>query len=159
MQFAVYHTIFFEDQLLVRPGGPVLDLLNGSTVAGGGGQPKNEVEVQAGYSTGVLGARLSADWKQATTVNGGAASPTGSLHFSDLATVNLRLFANFGGMRELVQRRPWLRGTRLTLSVNNLFNERIHVTAANGPTPLSYQPAYLDPVGRVVRLSLRKLFL
>jgi hypothetical protein len=24
---------------------------------------------------------------------------------------------------------------------------------------LSYQPAYLDPVGRVVRLSLRKLFL
>jgi len=29
---------------------------------------------------------------------------------------------------------------------------------ATGQTPLSYQPAYLNPAGRTVSLSVRKLF-
>jgi len=32
------------------------------------------------------------------------------------------------------------------------------VRDANGVTPISYQPDYLDPTGRAVRLSIRKLF-
>jgi hypothetical protein len=33
------------------------------------------------------------------------------------------------------------------------------VRDANGATPLSYRPDYIDPQGRVIRLSFRKLFL
>jgi len=29
---------------------------------------------------------------------------------------------------------------------------------ATGATPISYQPAYLDPVGRKITVSFRKLF-
>jgi phosphoribosylformylglycinamidine (FGAM) synthase PurS component len=32
------------------------------------------------------------------------------------------------------------------------------VRDAAGATPISYQPAFLDPLGRTVRISLRKLF-
>lgn len=38
-----------------------------------------------------------------------------------------------------------------------VFDSRIRVRNALGATPLSYQPAYLEPVGRVVRISVRKL--
>jgi hypothetical protein len=34
----------------------------------------------------------------------------------------------------------------------------LRVTDAAGLTPVSYLPAYLDPLGRSVRVSVRKLF-
>jgi iron complex outermembrane receptor protein len=57
-----------------------------------------------------------------------------------------------------VKARPWLRGMRVTLSVDNVFNTRQRVTDASGAVPNTYQPDYLDPLGRTVRLSVRKLF-
>jgi iron complex outermembrane receptor protein len=57
-----------------------------------------------------------------------------------------------------VRAHPWLRGARISLSVGNLLNSRLQVRDAAGLTPLSYQPGYLDPLGRSVRISIRKLF-
>ena len=72
--------------------------------------------------------------------------------------MDLRLFADFAQQRSLILHHPLLAGTRISLSVTNLFDTRQRVRDASGVTPVSYQPAYLDPVGRVARLSLRKLF-
>jgi hypothetical protein len=41
--------------------------------------------------------------------------------------------------------------------VNNLLGARETVRDATGLTPISYQPGYLDPLGRSVRISFRKL--
>ncbi len=57
-----------------------------------------------------------------------------------------------------VRAHPWMRGARISLAVTNLFNQRQRVRDADGTTPVSYQPGYLDPLGRSVRLSVRKLF-
>ena len=46
----------------------------------------------------------------------------------------------------------------MTLAVTNLFNQRQRVTDQTGTVPIGFQPAYLDPLGRTVRLSVRKLF-
>ena len=51
-----------------------------------------------------------------------------------------------------------MRGTRVTLGIDNLFNARQRVTDQTGTVPLNYQPYLLDPLGRTVRLSIRKLF-
>jgi hypothetical protein len=158
LQLAVYHTLFFTDSMLVRPGGPLLDLLNGAASGTSGGQPQQQVEIQAGYTINNWGARISGDWLSGTTVTAGEGSPTGNLNFSDIATLNLRLFANAGAMRSVVRQHPWLRGARITLAVTNLFDQRVRVTDAAGQTPLSYQPGYIDPTGRAVTLSVRKLF-
>ena len=103
-------------------------------------------------------ARLSADWRNGTTVIGGAAGSTGTLQFSDIATVNLRLWDDFSPQKALLEHYPWLHGVRVTFSVTNLFNQSISVRSSTGPTPLIYQSAYLDPTGRVISLNLRKLF-
>ncbi len=155
---ALYHTIYFDDRMLVRNGGPLLDLLHGAAAGASGGQPQHQLEGQLGYTENNLGASLSANWLSGTTVQGGSANGAGDLTFSDLSTVNIRLFANAGAMRTVVQRHPWLRGTRITLNLFNLFDQRIKVTDASGRTPISFQPGYIDPSGRVFSLGVRKLF-
>lgn len=157
LQLALFHTVHLRERVTINDAIPVLDLLNGDVLGSGGGQPRHEVEAQAGLTRYGLGARLSANWKSGTHVNSGVGGATSDLDFSDLATVNLRLFADLGVRRELVQKHPILRGTRLSLSVNNLFDQQQTVRDANGAIPVTYQPDYLDPRGRVVQFSFRKL--
>ncbi len=154
ISLSLYHTWLLRDDILVRSGGPLLDLLGGDL----GAQSRHKVEARAGLTRNGLGLRVSGNWQSASTVRGNMADPTRNLDFSDLATLDLRLFANLGQQRKLAERFPLLRGTRLTLSVDNLFDSRQHVRDGNGGTPISYQPDYLDPLGRSVKLSLRKLF-
>jgi iron complex outermembrane receptor protein len=129
--------------------------LNGDALNSSGGQPRHEIEAQAGFTKSGLGARLTANWRSDTTVNSGA---SGALRFSDLTTLNLRLFSNLSAQREWVAAYPILRGTRVTFGVNNLLNSKIKVRDATGLVPVSYQPDYLDPLGRSIRLSVRKVF-
>jgi hypothetical protein len=157
IQFAIYHTVLFRDEVRISDGVPVLDLLGGDTTGAGGGSPRHQVEAQAGLSKNGWGIRASADWQSATHVRGDAGSSVGDLRFSDLTTVNLRLFANLGQMK-LFEGKGWARGMRVSFSVDNLFDQRLRVRDADGATPISYQPAYLDPLGRTVKLSIRKLF-
>jgi iron complex outermembrane receptor protein len=156
LQFALYHTWMFRDEIRIRDGLPVLDLLNGDASGSGGGSPRHQIEAQAGLSKNGWGIRLSGDWQSGTTVRGGSAASDSTLKFSDLATADLRLFANLGQM-PMFAGKGWARGARVTFSVDNLFNQRMDVRDETGATPLSYQPGYLDPVGRVVRVSFRKL--
>ena len=162
IQVALYHTWRFKDEILIREGLPELDLLNGSAVGNNGGRPRHELELQTGFFKNGLGARLNANWQSGTTVRG-ALNPGGGatqdLRFSSLATFNLRLFANLGEQPALVRRYPWLRGTRVSLGVNNLFNASQRVTDQAGQVPLGYQSDYLNPLGRAVTISIRKLFL
>jgi outer membrane receptor protein involved in Fe transport len=69
------------------------------------------------------------------------------------------LFANLGEQFGLVGRYPRLRGTQVRLEVDNILNNRPRVRDAGGGTPLNYQPDLLDPTGRTVGITLRKLFL
>jgi len=158
LRFALYHTWRFVQRVTIADGGPVLDLLNGDATGQSGGQPRHELEGQAGYFNNGLGVNLSAEYRSATTVNGGTAAVPTTLDFGSLTTANLRLFADANGRPDFVRRHPWARGARVTFSVDNLFNQRQQVTDQTGTTPIGFQPAYLDALGRTVRLSVRKLF-
>jgi hypothetical protein len=158
MQLALHHTLTFRDDILVRPGGPRVDLLAGGATGITGGTPRQKLEARAGASRNGLGAWMTVEWRSASDLAPGALDPDGTLRFGALAIVNLRLFANAGAMPALLQRRPWLRGSRLSVSLDNVFNERPHVTDAAGSTPLAFQPGYLDPTGRAVSINFRKLF-
>ncbi|HYW16522.1 MAG TPA: TonB-dependent receptor, partial [Allosphingosinicella sp.] len=160
LQLALYHTWNLTDSVLIRPGVPELDFLDGSAGGSRGGKPRHQLEFQGGFFKNGMGARLTANWQNATFVRGGA-NPGGStgedLFFDDFATVNLRLFADLG-LQKFARARPFLRGMRVSLSIDNLFDARQQVRDGLGTVPLSYQPGYLDPLGRSVRLSVRKLF-
>jgi hypothetical protein len=156
IQFSLTHTINLVDEVTIRPGLPKLDYLHGDALGSSGGRPRHELEAQAGYFNNGLGARLSANWRSGTRVD----SDTGdNLHFSPLATFDLRLFANLGERFDLVSKHPWLRGSSVRFEVNNLFDAKPRVRNAAGLVPDTYQPDLLDPLGRTIMISFRKLFL
>jgi len=156
LTFSLTDTITFVDRVRIRPGFPKLDFLHGDAAAQTGGTPRHQVQAQAGYFNNGLGARIGANWRSATNVN----TLTGdNLHFSPLATFDLRLFANPGDIPEVTVEHPWLRGTQVRLEFNNVFNSRPKVHDAFGKVPLNFQPDLLDPLGRTVMISFRKLFL
>jgi hypothetical protein len=153
----VFHTVALTDRIEIRDGLPALDLLDGSATGSRGGSPRHQVEVRAGVVRDGIGLRLNADWQSATRIDGGT-SGAGQLRFDDFTTVGVRLFANLGPQFKFVRDNRWLAGTRVVLSVDNVFDSRLQVSDATGGTPYSYQPTLLDPVGRTVRISVRKLF-
>ena len=71
---------------------------------------------------------------------------------------SLRLFANLGERFDLVAKHPWLRGTQVRLELQNMFDAKPKVRDAAGLVPNSYQPDLLNPLGRTVSISIRKLF-
>lgn len=158
ISFAVFHNWRLTEQVRVGAAGPVLDLLNGDTVSNGPGAPRHELEIQAGYNNNGLGVRLSANWQSATRVNGSLGGAGDTLNFGSIGTVNLRLFADLTQRLELLKKYPWMRGMRVAIAADNLFNQRQRVTDQAGATPIAYQPGFVDPLGRSVRLTLRKLF-
>ena len=156
IQLSLTDTITFVDKVRVGPAGPELDYLHGEAAGSTGGTPRHQVEMQAGWSNNGLGARLGANWRSGTTVT----TLTGDdLRFSPYGTFDLRLFANPGDIPEVAVKHPWLRGTQIRLSVDNLFNSHPQVRDANGVVPFNYQPGLLDPIGRTIMISFRKLFL
>ena len=156
LTFSLTDTITLVDEVTIGPGVPKLDYLDGDAVGQSGGRPRHEVEAQAGYFNNGLGARLAANWRSGSRVN----TATGDeLRFSPLATFDLRLFANLGQRLDLVARHPWLRGTSLRLEVSNLFDSKPGVRNSLGDIPFGYQADLLDPLGRTVSVTFRKLFL
>ena len=158
LQAAIYHTWHLTDRILVAADGPRLDLLRGDAIGGTGGQPRHEIEAQGGYTNNGLGARLSVNWRSGTEVDGGTAAAPARLRFGGLATANLRLFADLGQRPDWVRAHPWMRGMRVAVSIDNLLGDRQRVLDGTGVTPVNFQPSLLDPLGRAVRLSVRKLF-
>jgi hypothetical protein len=156
VMFSLTDTLTFVDKVRIAPGGPVLDYLHGDAAGSTGGTPRHNVQAQLGYFNNGLGARLVSNWRSGTTVNSFNGD---NLHFSSYGTFDLRLFANPGDIPEVVVKHPWLRGTQVQLQLTNMFNARPQVRDASGGVPLNYQPGLLDPLGRTIMISFRKLFL
>ena len=155
LTFSLTDSITFVDKTVIAPG-LELDYLHGDAAGSSGGTSRHNVEAQAGYFNNGLGARIGAKWRSGTNVDTLSGD---DLHFGSLATFDLRLFANPGDIPEVAVKHPWLRGTQVRFEVTNIFNTRPKVHSALGDPLLNYQPDLLDPLGRVIGISIRKLFL
>lgn len=154
LNISATHTVTFTDELSIRPGLPVLDYLNGEALSATGGRPRHQVELEGGYYNNGIGVRLTGEWRSASRI----ASTGDDLRFSPYATFDLRVFANLGERLDLVTRVPFLRGSSVRFEVNNIFNQRPDVSAASGVVPFAYQADRLEPIGRTVGVTFRKLF-
>lgn len=152
---SAYLTYRIQDEIVIRDDLPTLDLLDGAATSGRGGTSRTELQVQSGVFRNGMGMFVNANWREGTRVNGGLGGS--DLEFSDQATVNLNLFMDAGQRPKLVEQYPWLKGARISLGIDNLFDTRTEVTSSTGRVPLNYQPDFLDPQGRVIRINLRKI--
>jgi outer membrane receptor protein involved in Fe transport len=156
---SLFHTIELNNRALIAAGGPELDLLDGDAL-GESGVGRHKVELEGGLFKDGIGLRMSANYLSGSTVRGSGLPGSSDLEFGDLATFNLRLFAN-------LEQQKWLtgagepgfwKGARLSLRVDNLFDAQQRVTDSTGTVPLRYQPGLIDPTGRFVQIEFRKLF-
>ncbi len=146
-----------EDRLIIEGGLAPVDYLNGAAAGSQGGRPESEINLSTGLSRGGRGARLDLDWRGATRVDTGAAQSQ-TLEFSDLATLRAQAFYSFDEASGVPEQLSWLTGSRVSLTVHNLFDEKLQVSDAQGVTPVRYQQDLLDPVGRTIEVQFRKQF-
>lgn len=163
LRIALYDTWYFRDTLLARSGIPEFDFLNGapsSSIAGNsvaGTQPRHAIDLHTDFIDGGFVAQFRTHWHSSTEVNSGTPSAPDTLHFSALTTVDLRLLADLAKMPGS-RGHAWAKGMRVTLLTANLFDTHLRVRDAAGATPTGFEPGYVDGLGRVVTLSVRKAF-
>lgn len=157
-QVALYHSYRIQEEILIGPGVPVLDLLDGSATSRNGGASRHELELSGGVFHKGLGFRLQGTYRTGTTVAGTGLPGSSDLRFSDLATLSAFFFVNLDQRTGLTKSLPFLKGSRIAFRIDNVLNDVIDVRDQNGLVPLGYQAGYLDPRGRVFELSLRKRF-
>lgn len=154
---SVYHTWRFSETVLVAPGGPVLDLLDGDALTGGG-VARHALEFEGGAFHKGFGLRFNGNFTAPTRIKASGAPGTSDLRFGSLLRLDLRAFVNFDQQKKLVKAMPFLKGSRLMLVAENVFDQRQKVTDSSGTVPLGYQPDLLDPRGRFLGIDFRKMF-
>lgn len=155
---SIYHTVRFAETIRIRAGLPELDLLGGSAIGSNGGVPRHGIEMEGGLFLNGIGLRFTGNYQSGSRVDGGVLPGATDLRFNDIATFGMRAFVNLDNKPKLTEAVPFLKGSRLRLGVDNIFNAQQRVTTDAGEVPLRYQPGFIDPQGRVVSLSFRKRF-
>lgn len=153
----VYHTVQFDNTVRIAPGGPLLDLLGGDALAAGG-TPRHALELNGGLFKNGFGMFMNGSWSAPATVRATGTPGSSDLRFGSVTKLGISAFADLGARAGLVKAVPFFKGSRVSLRFENLFDSRQKVTDASGAVPLSYQPDYLDPRGRVIELEFRKMF-
>jgi hypothetical protein len=151
------YTHELKNEVLIAPGGPLLDLLSGDAISGGG-QPRDTLNFNGGLFYAGFGGNVNARYIGSSRINGSGLPGSTDLVFDDYAIVNLRVFADLNQRTKLIEQVPLLKNTRVSLALNNVFDTRQRVTDSAGTVPLRYQPFLVDPVGRSFSIELRKLF-
>lgn len=153
---AVFHTVRFQQSVQIAPGGAVLNVLDGNAVDGS--VARHAIEMEGGGFYRGFGVRFSGSYTGGSRIDASGAPGSSTLRFAPIATFDMRLFADLGRKASLVEKVPFLKGSRVSLSVENVFNAQQRVIDESGAVPLRYQPGYLDPRGTVFELEFRKQF-
>jgi hypothetical protein len=155
IQVTTNHTMILQDRVLIHPGLPPVDLLQGGAIGLGSGRVRHQIDGTAAITSGGLGFRAGLTWRGATTLQSETDGMKDTLHFHPLLLINVRVFA--GGSQVFPAER-WAKGFRVSLDVLNVGDSRQRVIDSRGSTPLLYAPAYRDPLGRTVEIEVRKIF-
>ncbi|ABC62590.1 hypothetical protein [Erythrobacter litoralis] len=149
------HTVELENTILIAQGVPLLDQLRGDATSTFG-LPRHSTRLEGGLFFGGIGTRISARYTGKAFVEGSGLPGSSDLFIDDLATVDLRVFANIGELAG--EEEGFLKGLRISLRADNIFDGRRVVRDQNGDTPLRFQPFLIDPTGRYLGVDIRKLF-
>ena len=149
------HNITLENEVLLSQAGPLFDQLDGDVLSGGA-IPRNTTRLEGGLFKQGYGLRLSGNYIGEARLNGSGLPGSSDLFYGDLATFDIRLFADLGQVLE--KEDGWLDGLRVSFRVDNVFDARRRVEDENGVVPDAFQPFRIDPTGRYVGIDLRKAF-
>ena len=145
------HRLRLKSELLTRPGIPPIDRLGPDN-----GQPRHTVSFQATAGKRGIGATLNANWIGPARLRGTTAD--GDFHFKPSILYNLSMHIEPRHIFASLSDEAWAQHLRFSLDVQNLFNGYRRVAFSNGSIPPGYSRDEIDPLGRTIRLSVRKRF-
>jgi hypothetical protein len=149
------HNITLENEVLLSQNGPLFDQLDGDVLSGGA-IPQHTARLEGGIFKQGYGMRLSGNYIGEARLNGSGLPGSSDLFYGDLATVDIRLFADLGQV--LKKDDGWFDGLRVSFRVDNVFDSRRRVEDEDGVVPDAFQPFRIDPTGRYIGVDLRKAF-
>ena len=140
-----------KNELLIRPGVPPIDQLGPD-----GGQARHTLSFQATIGKRGLGASWNARWTGPSRLRG--TTPSGDFHFKPSMTHNLSMHIEPYRIFDSLSGQGWIKNLKVSLDVQNLFDNYRRVTFGDGSIPAGYSRDEIDPLGRTVRLTIRKKF-
>lgn len=147
------HNVRLKSEFLTRQGVPVIDQLRDT------GQPRHAVSLQAVVGNSTFGADANATWSSTASLrNRGLSGPQQEYRYRQPLQVRLGLFVDPGDLLTPGKRTGVLKNLRISLDVDNLFDSYRRATLADGTVPPGYSRDEIDPLGRTVKLSVRKRF-
>lgn len=146
--FSINHRMRLKNELLTRAGVPVIDQLRD------GGQSRHSLTFQASLGRRGIGGNLGGNWSSRGRLRGGDEififKPPLKLSVSAFIEPD-RLFATPAAKGPMS-------GLKLSVDINDLLNSYRQVTREDGTVPAGYSRNEVEPLGRTVRLTLRKKF-
>ncbi|MCW4462301.1 TonB-dependent receptor [Sphingomonas sp. BT-65] len=147
------HRWRLRSELLTRPGVPVIDQLRDT------GQSRHLLSIQAVAGKKAFGTNVSAIWSSAARLRDRAATgPQAEYRYAPPLRVDLGLFVDPEDLSPSLKRSRLLDDMRISLDIDNLLNDYRRATLGDGSVPAGYSRDEVDPVGRTIKLSVRKRF-
>jgi hypothetical protein len=103
---------------------------------------------------GYLGNDVSIDGWYQSSARVRSDNPASDLYFSPVFKLSLHASLS---VHHFFPKQDWTHHLQLKLDVESLINAREKVHDRNGRVPNRFQSDLLDPIGRTVKLTIRKL--
>lgn len=154
LQFSlsVHHRWRLKSELLTRSGVPAIDQLSG------GGQSRHTLTLQASAGKRGIGATLNGHWSSPGHLVGGGANGDGAFRFKPPIVLNVSAFVEPDHLFEGLKGKSLLNDVKMSVDIQNIFNGYRRVTLEDGRVPAGYSRDEVDPLGRTMRLTVRKRF-
>lgn len=142
-----------KSEMLIRPGLPVIDRLGG-----GIGTSRHLLNLQLNAGKRGAGVNLAAIWSSPARVDQSLADPKTALRVTPPTILNLSIFVNPDQLFPRLRDSAFTKGLKISLSVQNLLNDYRRVKLSDGSIPAGFSHDEVDPLGRSMRLTVRKRF-
>jgi hypothetical protein len=148
LNLSLNHGMRLKSELLTRSGVPVIDELRA------GGQSRHSLSFQASIGRRGIGSTLSGNWSSPGRLRGGDEV----FVFKPPLKLNLSAFIESDRVFAVPGKKGLMSGLRLSFDINDLLGGYRRVTREDGTVPAGYSRNEIEPLGRVVRLTVRKKF-
>ena len=142
------HNMRLKNELLTRPGLPAIDQLRA------GGQSRHNLSFQASVGKKGFGATLGGSWSSPGRLRG----EDEIFIFKPPLALSVSAFIEFDHLFEIPGKKGILNDLRMSVDIDDLLDSYRRVTRGDGTIPEGYTRHEIDPLGRKVRLTLRKKF-
>ncbi|WEJ99285.1 MAG: hypothetical protein P0Y59_20495 [Candidatus Sphingomonas phytovorans] len=148
INLALSYQLRLQSESLIRRGLPVIDRLVDS------GTSRHELALRISVGKRAFGGSLNTSWSSPARVTGS----DGAFRLTPPLMFNLSLFANVDRLLRAPQGNGWTRRMKVSFDIQNLSKSYRRITLPDGSVPAGYSRDEVDPLGRTVRLTLRKQF-